>query len=56
MLSLLGTEMALGGHIVKPFYLLLGLLSFSFLFLALGLTYSMLYIKNTLVNGIKNNR
>jgi hypothetical protein len=52
MLSLLGIEMALGGHIVKPFYLLLGLLSFLFLFLALGLTYFILYIKNTLVNRL----
>jgi len=51
MLSLLGTEMALGGHIIKPFYLLLGLLSFSLLVVALGLAYSILYIKNTLVNN-----
>jgi hypothetical protein len=52
MLSLLGTEMALGGHIIKPFYLLLGLLSFSFLALALGSAYFILYIKNTLVNRL----
>ena len=51
-MSLLGIEFDVKGWIFKPFYLLLGLLSLCFLIVLLGLSYGMVYVKNTLVNRL----
>jgi hypothetical protein len=51
-MSLLGSEMTIRGHIYKPFYILLGVFFFSGLLVFLGIVYSYLYIKFTLVKYI----
>jgi hypothetical protein len=59
MLSLLGIEMALGSHIIKPFYLILGVLSFIGLFSLLMILYGYLLVKKVLqdtINNIKTER
>jgi hypothetical protein len=53
-MSLLGSEFDIKGYSIKPFYLVLGLLCLSALFICLGLVYSYYYIKYTLVEYIKD--
>jgi len=52
MLSLLGSEISIKGHIYKPFYLLLGVLFFFGLLVFLGVVYSYYYIKFSLIEYI----
>ena len=54
MLSLLGKEMNLKGHIFKPFYLLLGVLYFIVLSSLLGTLYIVLLLRTTLESVIKD--
>ena len=51
-MSLLGSEFDIKGYSIKPFYLILGLLSLSALLVCLGIIYSYYYIKYTLVEYI----
>jgi len=53
-MSLLGSEFDIKGYSIKPFYLILGLLSLSALLVCLGIVYSYYYIKYTLVEYINN--
>ena len=58
-MSLLGSEFDIKGFSIKPFYLILGLLSLSVLLVCLGIVYSYYYIKYTLVdyiNEVKRDR
>jgi hypothetical protein len=52
-MSLLGMEFDIKGHIYKPFYIILGVLFFLGLLVFLGIVYSYIYIKYTLVDYIK---
>jgi len=52
-MSLLGIEFDIRGYYIKPFYLVLGLLSLSVLFVLLGLLYITLYVKSSLIEYIK---
>lgn len=54
MLSLLGSEISIKGHIYKPFYLILGVFFFLGLLTFLGLVYSYYYIKLSLIEWIKD--
>ena len=51
-MSLLGSEFDIKGYSIKPFYLILGLLSLSALLVCLGIVYSYYYIKYTLIEYI----
>jgi len=53
-MSLLGIVFDVKGYIVKPFYLLLGLLYFIALLSLLGALYLILLSKSTLENVIKD--
>lgn len=52
-MSLLGKEFDIKGYSIRPFYLVLGLLSLSVLFVLLGLLYVTLYVKSSLIEYIK---
>jgi len=53
-MSCLGKEFDIKGYSIRPFYLILGLLSLSALLVCLGIIYSYYYIKFTLVEYIKD--
>jgi len=58
-MSCLGKEFDIKGYSIRPFYLILGLLSLSVLLICLGLVYSYYYIKSYLVeyiNEVKKER
>jgi len=55
-MSLLGSEFDIKGFSIRPFYLILGLLSLSTLLICLGLVYVFLVFKNTLGNVINELR
>ena len=51
--SLLGIEMSLNGYEFKPIILFLGILLFIVLSIPILITYSFMYIKNTLLEQYK---
>jgi len=53
-MSLLGIAFDVKGYVFRPFYLLLGVLYFLLLLSLLGVLYSLLFVKNTLENVIKD--
>lgn len=52
-MSCLGKEFDIKGYSIRPFYLVLGLLSLSILLVCLGVVYSYYYIKLSLIEWIK---